>query len=73
MTFLGAFALTLFAGAARGIGGLITVLKGNPGDRFLAGALGLSAGVMLYVSFMEILPEGISQLEETWGLSLIHI
>ncbi|MCT1562466.1 zinc transporter ZupT [Corynebacterium glucuronolyticum] len=67
MTFLGAFALTLFAGAATGIGGLITVLKGNPGDRFLAGALGLSAGVMLYVSFMEILPEGISQLEETWG------
>lgn len=64
-----AFGLTLMAGLATGIGGLITVLKGNPGDRFLAGALGFSAGVMIYVSFMEILPEGVDQLREQWGNS----
>ncbi len=33
----------------------------------MATALGLSAGVMLYVSFMEILPEGIAKLGEAYG------
>ncbi len=66
-TVLFAFGLTLLAGLATGLGGLIAVLKKDPGPRFIAGALGLSAGVMLYVSFMEILPEGIEQLVEVWG------
>ena len=59
-----AFGLTLFAGLATGVGGLYSVLKKNPTDRFLAGSLGFSAGVMLYVSMVELLPEGVSSLAE---------
>lgn len=60
-----AFGLTLFAGLATGLGGLISVMKDNPGPRFLAGSLGFSAGVMLYVSMVELLPEGVNSLGET--------
>ncbi|RNE48489.1 zinc transporter ZupT [Corynebacterium alimapuense] len=69
-TVLFALGLTVFAGLATGIGGLIAVLKKDPGDRFMAGALGFSAGVMLYVSFMEILPKSIDNLSEAWGDSI---
>ena len=62
-----AFGLTMAAGLSTGIGGLISVSRSNPGPRFMAGALGFSAGVMLYVSFMEILPKGIEELSEAWG------
>lgn len=66
-TILTAFGLTLFAGLATGIGGAIAVMKNDPGKRFMAGALGLSTGVMLYVSFMEILPKAFAELTEAWG------
>lgn len=62
-----AFGLTLLAGLSTGIGGVITVVYRNPGTRFMAGALGFSAGVMLYVSFMEILPKGFEELTDAWG------
>ncbi|MDO4927604.1 MAG: zinc transporter ZupT [Corynebacterium sp.] len=66
-TVLFAFGLTLFAGLSTGIGAACAVIWRNPGPKFLAGALGFSAGVMLYVSFMEILPEGINQFEEKYS------
>ncbi|HHT41675.1 MAG TPA: zinc transporter ZupT [Actinomyces sp.] len=62
-----AFALTMFAGLSTGIGGVISVLKTAPGKRFMAGALGFSAGVMVYVSMMEILPKGFESLQSIWG------
>lgn len=62
-----AFGLTLFAGLATGIGGLIGVAKKAPGARFLAGSLGFSAGVMLYVSFGEIFPKAVEELSGVWG------
>lgn len=66
-TVLLAFGLTLFAGLATGFGGLIAVAKKAPGERFLAGALGLSVGVMLFVSFVEILPKAVEELTSAWG------
>lgn len=57
-----AFLLTLLAGGATSIGAAIAVLGPGTGPRFLAGGLGLSAGVMLYVSFVELLPEGAAVL-----------
>ncbi|WP_165241899.1 zinc transporter ZupT [Corynebacterium lizhenjunii] len=60
-----AFALTALAGLSTAIGGAIAVSKRNPGPAFMASSLGLSAGVMLYVSFVEILPEGINKLDST--------
>src|SRR5699024_5860867 len=66
-TILIAFGLTLSAGLSTAIGGAIVVGRRNPGPGFLAASLGLSAGVMLYVSFMEILPEGTNELVEAFG------
>ncbi len=61
-TILFAFALTLGAGLSTGIGGAIAVAKKRPGPAFMAIALGLSAGVMLYVSFVEILPKAMESI-----------
>lgn len=52
--FLMAFLLTLFAGLATGIGSLIAFLAKTTNKKFLSFSLGLSAGVMIYVSFVEI-------------------
>ncbi|NMA76708.1 MAG: zinc transporter ZupT [Actinomycetales bacterium] len=55
---LAAFLLTLVAGGATSIGAALGVMGRGTSPKLLAGGLGLSAGVMLYVSFMELLPEG---------------
>ncbi|WP_114854687.1 zinc transporter ZupT [Brachybacterium sp. YJGR34] len=57
-----AFLLTLFAGATTSIGAALGVMGRGTSPKVLAGGLGLSAGVMLYVSFVELLPEGASVL-----------
>ncbi len=49
-----AFSLTLFAGLATGIGSAIAFFAKRTNTRFLAISLGFSAGVMIYVSFVEI-------------------
>ena len=49
-----AFSLTLFAGLATGIGSLLSLLTQKTNTKFLSVALGFSAGVMIYVSFVEI-------------------
>lgn len=49
-----AFGLTLFAGLSTGIGSLIGFLSKEFNPKFLAGSLGFSAGVMIYVSLIEI-------------------
>jgi zinc transporter, ZIP family len=52
-----AFGLTVFAGLATGVGSIIAFVAKRNNPAFLAGSLGFSAGVMIYVSFMEILPK----------------
>ncbi len=52
-----ALLLTLIAGAATGIGGALVLFKKKLSSNFLAGALGLSAGVMLFISLSELYPE----------------
>ena len=59
-----ALGISLLAGLSTGFGGLIVALKRAPGAGFLAGALGFSAGVMVYISFVELLPQGIEGLVE---------
>lgn len=49
-----AFGLTLFAGLSTGIGSLIALFSKRTNEKFLSYALGFSAGVMIYVSFAEI-------------------
>lgn len=50
-----ALILTLFAGLATGIGSAIAFFAKHTNKKFLSFSLGLSAGVMIYVSFMELL------------------
>jgi len=55
-----ALILTTLAGLSTAIGGLIGVAtRREPGPRFMTMTLGFSAGVMVMVSFVELLPGGI--------------
>lgn len=65
-TILTAMGLTLIAGMSTGIGSLIAFVTRHTNTKFLSAALGLSAGVMIYVSFMELMPEAVRQLSETF-------
>ncbi len=49
-----AFGLTLFAGLATGIGSALAFFTKKTNTKFLSVALGFSAGVMIYVSMIEI-------------------
>jgi ZIP family zinc transporter len=62
-----ALGLTLFAGMATAIGSVIAFAAKKTSYRFLSLATGFSAGVMLYVSFVEILFKGIDSLTERFG------
>jgi len=59
--------LTLIAGLSTGIGSAIAFFFRRPKMSYLAFALGLSAGVMIYVSFMELMPFAIVELEAETG------
>lgn len=62
-----ALALTLFAGMATGIGSAIAFFAKRTNYRFLSIATGFSAGVMLYVSFVEIFLKGADSLTAKYG------
>ncbi|MDX9769997.1 MAG: zinc transporter ZupT [Tenuifilaceae bacterium] len=62
-----AFGLTLFAGLSTGIGSAIAFFTKHTNTKFLSVALGFSAGVMIYVSFMEILTKARESLVEAAG------
>jgi ZIP family zinc transporter len=62
-----ALGLTTFAGMATGIGSAIAFFAKRTNYRFLAVATGFSAGVMLYVSFVEIFVKGSTALTEEYG------
>lgn len=64
---LTAFGLTIFAGLSTGIGSLIAWTCKRTNTRFLSVALGFSAGVMIYVSFVEIFAEARKLLTATLG------
>lgn len=62
-----AFGLTLFAGLSTGIGSLLAFFTSRTNTKFLSLALGFSAGVMIYVSFVEIFPKARIELESYSG------
>jgi ZIP family zinc transporter len=67
-----AFGLTLFAGMATAIGSIIAFTAKRTNFRFLSVATGFSAGVMLYVSFVEIYFKGLDALVAHFGDDLGH-
>ncbi len=67
-TILIAFGLTLFAGLSTGIGSALAFLAKRTNTKLLSSALGFSAGVMIYVSFVEIFPKAKESLVAELGL-----
>ena len=59
--------LTLLAGLATGIGSAIAFFARRTNVRFLSFSLRLSAGVMIYVSFVELFAESRTILAQQWG------
>jgi ZIP family zinc transporter len=57
---------------ATGIGSAIAFFAKRTNDRFLSVSTGFSAGVMLYVSFVEIFHKGTASLVEAYGDPLGH-
>ena len=65
--FLRAFLLTLFAGLATGAGSCIALISKKSTPRFLSVSLGFSAGVMIFVSLVELFNDAREQLALIWG------
>ena len=59
--------LTLGAGLATGIGSAIAFFARRTNKRLLSFSLGLSGGVMIYVSFVELFQQAQITLSEEWG------
>ena len=59
---LTALLLTLIAGAATGIGGALVLFKKKLSSNTLAASLGLSAGVMIFISLTELFPEAQAEI-----------
>lgn len=62
-----AFGLTLFAGLSTGIGSALAFFTRSTNTRFLSASLGFSAGVMVYVSFVEIFQKAREALVPEFG------
>ena len=65
---LSALLLTLVAGSATGIGGALVLFKKKISSNFLAAALGLSAGVMIFISLAELYPEAQAEIAATGSM-----
>ncbi|MFX1601788.1 MAG: zinc transporter ZupT, partial [Promethearchaeota archaeon] len=67
--FLFALILTTIAGLSTTIGSFIAFIVKEPSKKFISLIMGFSAGVMILISFVELLQEGI----ETLGFLFGHI
>ncbi len=62
-----AFLLTLFAGLSTGIGSALAFFTKKTNTKFLSVSLGFSAGVMIYVSMIEIFAKAQDSLTGVYG------
>ncbi len=65
--FLIAALLTLFAGLSTGIGSAIAFFTKRTNTKLLSYILGFSAGVMIYVSFIEIFPSALDEFSHSFS------
>ena len=70
---LAAFLLTLFAGLSTGIGSAIPFFFKKFRQGYLAFFLGLSAGVMILVSFAELMPAAVEEIDTLWTFIIFFI
>lgn len=64
MSALSAFLITLGVGLATGIGAIFAFFSKKENTLFLSASLGFSAGMMIYLSFMAILPASINSISD---------
>ena len=62
-----AFGLTVLAGLTTGVGSALAFFAKRTDTRFLSGALGFSAGVMIFVSMIEIFVKARDALSKDMG------
>lgn len=55
--------LTTIVGLSMGLGSLISIAIGDENEKLQTIALSFSAGILLFISFMTMLPEGIEMIE----------
>ena len=72
-TYLIALLLSTIAGLSTVIGGLVTFFIKKNSLKFLSFGLGLSAGVMLFVSLVDIYPEATEMIKNQLGESFIWL
>ena len=65
--YLLAFGLTALAGLSTGIGSALAFFTRTTNRNFLALTMGFSGGVMIYVSFVELLPQACLALTDDFG------
>jgi len=70
-TFLFAFTLTLIAGLSTSIGALLAFFSKSKNYTILSVGMGFSAGVMIYVSFVEILAKSKDSFAQFYSNQLI--
>lgn len=68
-----AFFLTLLAGLSTGIGSLIALFAKRTNRKFLSFSLGFSAGVMIFISFVDLFPQSVSILGSSYGARMGQI
>jgi ZIP family zinc transporter len=73
INIINGFLLTFLAGAATAVGSAIAFLSGSRGNKLLSFGMGFSAGVMVYVSFVEILPNANKIIGEWFTLIIFFI
>lgn len=65
--FILALTLTIIAGLSTGLGGAIIIFTKKLSNRFLAASLGFSAGVMIFISLVEIFSEAQGSMVALYG------
>ena len=68
-----AFGLTVFAGLSTGIGSALAFFAKSTNTRFLTASLGFSAGVMIYVSMVEIFVKARDALSAAVGPTMGYV
>lgn len=66
-SYLIPFLITLFAGLSTAIGGLIVFFGNTEKLNWLSFTMSFAAGVMLYISFLEILPESFLEFSHSYN------
>lgn len=65
--FILALSLTIIAGLSTGLGGAIIIFTKKLSNKFLAASLGFSAGVMIFISLVEIFSEAQGSMVALYG------